>query len=108
MYEGTAAKSILQVIPVTEEQVQAGLYGSASVVYYDAAGNQLDNWELARPYLNSDGSSGGGGGGNGDIWPVDVFQVILVIFGIIMVRYFLCPEPKKERKKAGKPENHSQ
>ena len=96
------------MIPVTEEQVKAGLYGSASVVYYDAAGNQLDHGELARPYLNSDGSSGGGGGGNGDIWPVDVFQVILVIFGIIMVRYFLCPEPKKERKKAGKPENHSQ
>lgn len=38
VYEGTAAKSILQVIPVTEEQVQAGLYGSSSVVYYDAAG----------------------------------------------------------------------
>ena len=107
-YEGTAEKSILQVIPVTEEQVKAGLYGSSSVVYYDAAGNQLDNWELARPYLNSDGSSGGGGGGNGDIWPVDVLQIILVILGIIMTRYFLCPEPKKERKKAGKPENHSQ
>ena len=42
--------------------------------------------------------SGGGGGGNGAIWPVDVFQVILVILGIIMTRYFLCPEPKKERK----------
>ena len=107
-YEGTAEKSILQVIPVTEEQVQAGLYGSSSVVYYDAEGNQLDHGELAKPYLNSDGSYGGGGGGNGDIWPVDVFQVILVIFGIIMTRYFLCPEPKKERKKAGKPENHSQ
>ena len=107
-YEGMAAKSILQVIPVTEEQVQTGLYGSSSVVYYDAEGNQLDNEELAKPYLNSDGSYGGGGGGNGDIWPVDVFQVILVIFGIIMVRYFLCPEPKKERKKADKPENHHQ
>ena len=107
-YEGTAEKSILQVIPVTEEQVKAGLYGSSSVVYYDAEGNQLDNRELAKPYLNSDGSYGGGGGGNGDIWPVDVFQVLLVIVGIIMVRYFLCPEPKKERKKAGKPENHSQ
>lgn len=106
-YEGTAEKSILQVIPVTEEQVKAGLYGSASVVYYDAAGNQLDNWELARPYLNSDGSYGGGGDGNGIVWSVDVLQVILVIVGIIMTRYFLCPEPKKEWKKAGKPENHS-
>ena len=107
-YEGTAEKSILQVIPVTEEQVQAGLYGSSSVVYYDAEGNQLDHGELAKPYLNSDGSYGGGGGGNGIVWPVDVLQVILVIVGIIMTRYFLCPEPKKERKKAGKPENHSQ
>ena len=107
-YEGTAAKSILQVIPVTEEQVQAGLYGSSSVVYYDAEGNQLDHGELAKPYLNSEGSSGGGGGGNGDIWPVDVFQVILVIFGIILVRYFLCPEPKKERKKVKQTENHHQ
>ena len=98
MYEGTAAKSILQVIPVTEEQVKAGLYGSSSVVYYDAEGNQLDTWELAKLYRNSETGFGGGGGGNGAIWPVDVFQVILVILGIIMTRYFLCPEPKKERK----------
>ena len=108
VYEGTAAKSILQVIPVTEEQVKAGLYGSASVVYYDAAGNQLDNGELAKPYRNAGAGYGGGGGGNGIVWSVDVLQVILVIVGIIMTRYFLCPEPKKERKKAGKPENHSQ
>ena len=108
VYEGTAAKSILQVIPVTEEQVQAGLYGSSSVVYYDAEGNQLDNGELAKPYRNAGAGYGGGGGGNGIVWSVDVLQVILVIVGIIMTRYFLCPEPKKERKKAGKPEIHSQ
>ena len=96
------------MIPVTEEQVKAGLYGSSSVVYYDAEGNQLDNRELAKPYLNSDGNYGGGGGGNGDIWPVDVFQVLLVIVGIIMVRYFLCPEPKKKRETTSKPEKHPQ
>ena len=107
-YEGTAARSILQVIPVTEEQVQAGLYGSSSVVYYDADGNQLDSWELAKPYRNAEDSYGGGGGGNGDIWPVDVFQVILVIVGITMVRYFLCPEPKKKREKANEPEEQLQ
>ena len=108
VYEGTAAKSILQVIPVTEEQVQAGLYGSSSVVYYDAEGNQLDNRELAKPCRNVEDSYGNGGGGNGDIWPVDVFQGILVIVGIIMVRYFLCPEPKKKREKANKPEEQPQ
>ena len=98
VYEGTAAKSILQVIPVTEEQVKAGFFGSMSVAYYDAEGSQLDTGELIKLYRNSEGGSGGGGGGNGAIWPVDVFQVILVILGIIMTRYFLCPEPKKERK----------
>ena len=98
VYEGTAAKSILQVIPVTEEQVKAGIFGSMSVAYYDAEGSQLDTGELIKLYRNSEGGSGGGGGGNGAIWPVDVFQVILVILGIIMTRYFLCPEPKKERK----------
>ena len=106
VYEGTAAKSILQVIPVTEEQVQAGLYGSSSVVYYDAEGNQLDNRELAKPYLNSDGSYGGGGGGNGIVWSVDVLQVILVIVGIIMTQYFLCLEPKKKREAASKLEEY--
>ena len=105
-YEGTAAKSILQVIPVTEEQVKAGLYGSSSVVYYDAEGNQLDNGELAKPCRNVEDSYGNGGGGNGDIWPVDVFQVLLVIVGIIMVRYFLCPEPKKKREAASKLEEY--
>ena len=98
MYEGTAAKSILQVIPVTEEQGKAGFFGSISVAYYDAEGSRLDTGELIKLYRNSEGGSGGGGGGNGAIWPVDVFQVILVILGIIMTRYFLCPEPKKERK----------
>ena len=98
VYEGTAAKSILQVIPVTEEQGKAGFFGSISVAYYDAEGSQLDTGELIKLYRNSEGGSGGGGGGNGAIWPVDVFQVILVILGIIMTRYFLCPEPKKERK----------
>ena len=58
----------------------------------------MDTGELIKLYRNSEGGSGGGGGGNGAIWPVDVFQVILVILGIIMTRYFLCPEPKKERK----------
>ena len=86
------------MLPVTEEQVKAGLYSSSSVVYYDAEGNQLDSWELAKPYRNAEDSYGGGGGGNGDIWPADAFRVILVIVGIIMVRYFLCPESKKERK----------
>ncbi len=105
-YEGTAEKSILQVIPVTEEQVKAGLYGSSSVVYYDAAGNQLDNGELAKPYRNAGAGYGGGGGGNGIVWSVDVLQVILVIVGIIMTQYFLCLEPKKKREAASKLEEY--
>ena len=106
VYEGTAAKSILQVIPVTEEQVKAGLYGSASVVYYDAAGDQLDIGEFAKPYRNAGAGYGGGGGGNGIVWSVDVLQVILVIVGIIMTQYFLCLEPKKKREAASKLEEY--
>ena len=106
VYEGTAAKSILQVIPVTEEQVQAGFYSNSSVVYYDAEGNQLDNGELAKPYRNAGAGYGGGGGGNGIVWSVDVLQVILVIVGIIMTQYFLCLEPKKKREAASKLEEY--
>lgn len=54
VYEGTAAKSILQVIPVTEEQVKAGFFGSMSVAYYDAEGSQLDTGELIKMRLDND------------------------------------------------------
>lgn len=99
-YEGTAAKSILQVIPVTEEQREAGFYGNTAVVYYDAAGNQLDTWKLAKLYQNSDGDFGGGGGGAAETELIYADFGIVVILGIIMTRYFLYPEPPKKRKEA--------
>ena len=108
VYEGTAAKSILQVIPVTEEQVKAGLYGSASVVYYDAAGSLLDTWTLIERYQTETDGFGGSGATTAETGAIYVWCGIVIVLGIIMTRYFLCPEPKKERKKAGKPENHSQ
>ena len=108
VYEGTAAKSILQVIPVTEEQVKAGLYGSASVVYYDAEGSLLDTWTLIERYQTETDGFGGSGATAAETGAIYVWCGIVIVLGIIMTRYFLCPEPKKERKKAGKPENHSQ
>ena len=107
-YEGTAEKSILQVIPVTEEQVKAGLYGSSSVVYYDAEGSLLDTWTLIERYQTETNGFGGSGATTAETGAIYVWCGIVIVLGIIMTRYFLCPEPKKERKKAGKPENHSQ
>ena len=107
-YEGMAAKSILQVIPVTGEQVKAGLYGSSSVVYYDVEGNQLDTWALIERYQTETDGFGGSGATAAETGAIYVWCGIVIVLGIIMVRYFLCPEPKKERKKADKPENHPQ
>lgn len=106
-YEGTAEKSILQVIPVTEEQVKAGLYGSSSVVYYDAEGSLLDTWTLIERYQTETDGFGGSGATTAETGAIYVWCGIVIVLGIIMTRYFLCPEPKKERKKAGKPENHA-
>ena len=97
-YEGMAARSILQVIPVTEEQVKAGLYGSSSVVYYDAEGNRLDNGELAEPYQNETDGFGGSGGTAAEPGAIYVWCGIVILLGGVITRYFLCPEPKKKRK----------
>jgi len=90
-------RRLRQVKGWTGGQVEAGFYGNTAVVYYDAAGNQLDTWELAKLYQNSDGNFSSGGGSTGEIWPDDAFQVIVLILGIIMTRYFLCSEKKKVR-----------
>ena len=108
VYEGTAAKSILQVIPVTEEQVQAGFYGSSSVVYYDAEGTPLDTWALAEPYQNKTDGFGGSGATAAETGAIYVWCGIVVAIGIIMTQYFLCPEPKKKREKANEPEEQPQ
>lgn len=79
----------------TGGQVETGFYGDTAGVYYDAAGNQLDTWELAKLCQNSDGNFSSGGGSTGEIWPDDAFQVIVLILRIIMTRYFLCSEKKK-------------
>ena len=49
-------RRLRQVKGWTGGQVEAGFYGDTAVVYYDAAGNQLDTWELAKLCQNSDGN----------------------------------------------------
>ena len=51
----------------TEGQVEAGFYGDTAVAYYDAAGNQLNTWELAKLCQNSDDAFCSDGGSAGEI-----------------------------------------
>lgn len=96
VYEGAAERSLLKIIPVTEEQVQAGFYGSGSVVYYDTEGRQLDARALAEPY---DTGSGGGGGSNAEPWAVYVWCGLTALLGLVMTRYFLAPVEKRKKEK---------
>lgn len=89
VYEGTAEKEMLIVHPLTKEEAEAR-YHPFFERYYDAEGNILDSAEIAREY-GYDGSRGGGG--TVDRAPVEmyVYMVIVLIIGIVFIRYFLVP-----------------
>lgn len=94
VYEGAVEKSLLAVVPVTEEQTQAGFFGQGSVVYYDAEGAPLESRALAEPYGTG---TGGGGGSNAEPWAVYVWCGLAVLLGAVMTRYFLAPAEKRKK-----------
>lgn len=92
VYEGATGKELLIIEPMTEEEAEA-YYCLYFELYYDAEGNVMDSGSIAAEYVEFDNLSDWESGGSVDQDPVQmyVFIVIVLLIGLVFVRYFLVP-----------------
>ena len=86
--EGRVRPDLLELVPITREQREAGFFAELSVICRDAYGNILDARELARTIRDSNQY---GTSGLGDLPPQTyyVFSGLILLLAAILLRYFL-------------------
>ena len=86
--EGRVRPDLLELVPITREQRDAGFFGGPAVIFRDADGNILDTRELAKTIRDSDQY---GTSGLGDLPPQTyyVFSALVVLLAAALLRYFL-------------------
>lgn len=91
-YEGTTEKELLILVPMSDEATEDH-YWLYYEQYYDAEGNRLDSAEIVAEYLEFDSLNDFDAGGSLDQDPVQmyVYMIIVLIIGIVFIRYFLVP-----------------
>lgn len=92
VYEGTVEKEMLVMEPLTEEEAEA-YYTLYFELYYDAEGNVMDSGEIAAGYVEHEDFADWDANGSVDQAPTQmyVFMVIVLVIGIVFIRYFLVP-----------------
>lgn len=91
VYSSTAYDAPFLNIVQTEEPLQAAHW----IRYYDGEGSEIEEGELTKLFTDSH-SFGGRGTGTAELFMLYVWEGILVILGIIFVRYFLTPPPEEK------------
>ncbi len=86
LYEGKTSPQIFILTEVSKEEAE-GLRWPFSIRYYDENGNELDKSEVAAHYDYDGSMECGGGTGHGPS-TLYVYLSIVLILGIIFVRYF--------------------
>lgn len=89
IYEGKTSSQVFIVKEVSEEEAE-GLTWPFRIRYYDQNGAELDKAEIAAHY-GFDGSMRQGGGTGQGPTTLYVYLTIVLVLGIILVRYFIMP-----------------
>ena len=86
--EGRVRPDLLELVPITREQREAGFFAELSVICRDAGGNILDARELARTIRDSNQY---GTSGLVDLPPQTyyVFSGLILLLAAVILRYFL-------------------
>ena len=86
--EGRVRPDLLELVPITREQREAGFFGAPSVILRDADGNILDARELAKTIRDSNHY---GTSGSADLPPqtLYVFSGLILLLAAVILRYFL-------------------
>lgn len=86
--EGRVRPDLLELVPITREQREAGFLGGPAVILRDADGNILDARELAKTIRDSNHY---GTSGSADLPPQTyyVFSGLILLLAAVILRYFL-------------------
>lgn len=91
VYSSAACDAPFLNIVQPEEPPQAAHW----IRYYDGGGNEIEQSELTKQFTSSH-SSGGRGTGTAELFMLYVWEGILLILGVIFVRYFLTVPPEEK------------
>ena len=71
------------------------VYGRENIVYYDDSGNKIELDELAGLY-EIDPDAVTSGTGTAETWIIYAFELIVLAFGIILIRFFASDIRRKK------------
>lgn len=92
----TYAAEEYPVLELVETETEE-LYFSFGARYYDADGGELPEKELLARFPAGDGNYGGSAAGSFELELLWVWEGILLILGIVFIRYFLSKQYKTSR-----------